>query len=519
MDERLELLSQELLPISVDLRRYRVAVTAVTAARRTTMEFELGGHAFSQRMCEFIALVAPSQAAGSTTAYCHAFGSFIEHCKETGYRTVTGESFASYINWTKTARTRRRRTLYFEGTRQTYSSHLLAFMDWLATLGDMSLNEVFAARSRHKKAFRGIGARLLQLSWLKAVSPDEFIRLTRAIRLEFESCKRILEQPTSEQKKYQVTFPLLPFSMLLGTELAVRAVEFNHLRIRDVRGDRLLLNPPNKDPSEVWLSPSLMSALELAQQWMARYRTKCAPDEPLLAFPMWKGPRAKQIVPFDTILLLVSLNRFYEKYFDLSAPDGAPYLYADPQADESSLKHFSLSFKDFRSAAITEAARHERNPARVQRFARHKHFSTTLRFYVRETHKRWISNVAKSLAPSAELIRISLENRVASRQEETAAESASAAVLGGHCEQALAGDRSCKRATDCRFCAFFRIHVSKRSFFLKEMEDSVLQADFLQNTQGLLRDAQNLREFAALNQAIIDRIDEHLDDTRTDVAA
>lgn len=519
MDEGVQLLSQELLPISVDVSRYRVAVTAVTAARRTVMVFDLGGYPFSKRMCEFIALVAPSQGAGSTRGYCHAFASFIEHCKETGCRTVTGESLASYISWTKTAKTRRRRTLYFEGTRKTYSNNLLVFMDWLATLGDISLNEVFAARSRHKKAFRGIGARLLELSWLKAVSPDEFIRLTRAIRLEYESCKRLLEQPTTEQNKYPVTFPLLPFSMLLGTELAVRAVEFNHLRICDVRGDRLLLNPPNKDPSEVWLSPSLMSALELAQQWMARYRTSCAPDEPLLAFPMWKGPRAKQIVPFDTILLLVSLNRFYEKYFDLSSPDGVPYLYADSQADDSTVKRFSLPFKDFRSAAITEAARHERNPARVMRFARHKQFSTTLRYYIRETHKRWKSNVAKALAPSAELVRISLENRVATQEEEMAAESATAAVPGGHCEQALAGDQSCKRATDCRLCAFFRIHVSKRSFFLKEMEDSVLQADFLQNTQGLLRDAQNLREFAALNQAIIDRIDEHLDDTRTDVAA
>lgn len=100
-----------------------------------------------------------------------------------------------------------------------------------------------------------------------------------------------------------------------------------------------------------------------------------------------------------------------------------------------------------------------------------------------------------------------------------AAESASAAVPGGHCEQAVAGDRSCKRATDCRLCVFFRIHVSKRSFFLKEMEESVRQADFLQKKQGLLRDAQNLREFAALNQAIINRIDEQLDDSTAHAAA
>jgi hypothetical protein len=510
MDEPLQLLSQELLPISVDFRRYKVEVTVRTAGRSSRMCFDFAGHSFSRRICEFLALFAPSQVSGSTAAYCHALTSFIEHCGETGYRTISGESFASYVNWTKTARTRRRRTLYYEGTRHTYSNNFLTFMDWLACLGDLPLNEVFYARLRHKKAFRGIKARTLQLKWLKAISPDAFVRLTRAIRLEYESCRDLLSQPEAGQKKYDVTFPLLPFSMLLGTELAVRAVEFNHLRIRDLRGDRLLLNPPNKDSSEVWLPPSVMSALELAQNWMARYRSTSAPDEPLLAFPMWKGPRAKQIVPFDSILLLVSLNRFYRKYFHLIAPDGKPYLYAEPQLDRSSLEPFSLSFKEFRSAAITEAARHERNPTKVMRFARHKDFATTLTFYIRETHKQWTSNVARFLAPSAELLRLSLENKVASHQEIELAESASANVPGGHCDQALAGDRSCKRATDCRLCAFFRIHVSKRSFFVKEMEDSVSQADLLQNTQGLLRDAQNLREFAALNKAIIDRIDEHL---------
>jgi len=392
-------------------------------------------------------------------------------------------------------------------------------MDWLAGLGHMSQSEVFAARSRHKKAFRGINARQLELNWLKAVSPDEFIRLTRCIRLEYESCKRLLGQSNAEQDEYDVTFPLLPFSMLLGTELAVRAVEFNHLRVRDVRGDRLLLNPPNKDSSEVWLSPSVMSALELAQQWMARYRGSCAREDPLLVYPMPTGVRAKQLVQFDSILLLASLNRFYRKYFDLVESDGTPYLYADPHAEGSNLERFSLPFKDFRSAAITEAARHERNPARVQRFARHKHFETTLRYYIRETHKQWRSNVAKSLAPSAELLRLSLENKVASAEEEKIAETASAAVPGGHCDQALVGDRSCRRAIDCRLCAFFRIHVSKRSFFVKEMEEFVRQADFLQNEQGLLRDAQNLREFAALNQAIINRIDEHLADSNGAAAA
>ncbi|HYE72408.1 MAG TPA: hypothetical protein VEF04_03720, partial [Blastocatellia bacterium] len=114
------------------------------------------------------------------------------------------------------------------------------------------------------------------------------------------------------------------------------------------------------------------------------------------------------------------------------------------------------------------------------------------------------------LAPSAELVRICLDNKIAKPEEEEKAQAAGAQVPGGHCEPALTGDHSCMRATDCRLCPFFRIHISKRELFVRDMEDALEKAQHLQSEQGLIRDAQNLREFAGLNQAIIDRIDEHL---------
>jgi hypothetical protein len=510
MKQRHELLSQELLPISVDVRRHLIEITVGTAGRLAKQVFDFSGHSFSGRMCEFILLTAPSQASGSTAQYCHTFRRFIDHCKEKRYRIINAESFSSYVNWLKTAKTLRRRNIFSEYSRKTYTVNLLIFMDWLVVVGDLPVHEVFAARSRHKKAFHGCAARVLQLSWLKAVSPDEFVRLIRSIRLEYEECRSLLSKSAQEQDAYDVRFPLLPFSMLLGAELAVRAVEFNHLRVGDVRGDRLLLNPPNKEPSEIWLSPTLISAMELAQNWMARYRGKSAPEDPLLVCPIQAGIRWNQVVRFDSILLSASLKKFYAKYFYLKAADGKPYLYADQKVDGAELEPFWLPFRDFRSAAITEAARHERNPIKIMRFARHKDFATTLRFYIRETHKQWVSNVIKYLAPSAELLRISLENKLATREQEKLADSASAAVPGGHCEQAIAGDHSCTRATDCRLCPFFRIHISKKPFFTMEMEESIRKAALLQDSEGLLRDAQNHRQFAALNLAIINRIDEHL---------
>jgi len=387
---------------------------------------------------------------------------------------------------------------------------VLKFIEWLADAGEVGASDVFAARLRHQRAFRGSSARRIELMRLTAVSPDDYVRLIRAIRLEYEECKNLLDQSTAKQDEYESTFPLLPFAALLGAELAVRTEEFNYLYVRDLRGDRLLLNPPNKEASEVWLPPSLMASLDLARECMSRYRADPRPDDPLLVCQLHKGPRVHMPVRFDSIILNNLLKKFYRKYFNIIAPDGMPFLYTLSADDELNLRPFSLPFDSYRSAAITEEARHERNPDAVRRFARHRYFSTTEKYYIRETHRQWMTNIATSLAPSAELLRISLDNKVANTREEQVANTANANVAGGHCEEALSGDRSCRRAVDCRLCGFFRIHISKREFFVKEREDALEQAQSLQTEQGLARDAQNLREFAALNQAIINRIDEYV---------
>lgn len=503
-------LSRDLQLIKLDLTRHTVEAIRKVANRKFEYFIDLSGHALSSYMCEFLIERGPNMPSGTLVCYCNAFFSLIESCHHFGYQSLNAESFSIYTEWLKRVESRPTLPRFMENTRRGYGNYVLKFMEWLADNSVIGAKEVDTARFRHQRALQGSSARQLERLRLKAVSPEDFTSLIRAIRLEYEECRQLLGRPYYEQEKYDITFPLLPFSMLLGTELAVRSVEFNHLNVQDLRGDRLLLNPPNKKGSEVWLTPSLMAALSLAQDWMSRYRPNPAPDDPLLAYPLKYGCRANQIARFDTMLLSHSLTKFYRKYFDLIAPDGMPYLYSTSPEDGSEILPFSLPFSDYRSAAITEAARHERNPTVVMSFARHECFATTLKYYIREIHRQWITNVATFLAPSAERLRIILENKIANPAEEAKALASDAEVPGGHCEPALSGDHSCIRATDCRLCPFFRIHVSKREFFVKEMEDTLEEAQYLQTEHGLIRDAQNLREFAALNQAIINRIDEHL---------
>lgn len=503
-----EYFSADGFPLRISLTELKVESERLYANRKRKTCFDLSGHSLSRSMCEFLITHCSSLVAATLNCYGTAFGSLLRFFGGSSYITLNAESFAEYVKWLKHQKTTRRGGQYAESTRRTYGIYLLGFMEWLTDADKIAVNEVDSARQCFLRAFKGYNARGLELLRLRAISPDEYIRLIRAARLEYEACKEKVNGSHVGQCEYDVMAPLLPISILLGAQLGLRSVEFNYLKVGDLKGEYLALNPPNKKPSVIWLPPSVKACLDLAQRWMLNYRPNPTRDEPLLACT--SNRTGQTPMRFDTPLLNYWLNKFYRKYFDVVGLDGKPGLYQTHENGQLQLVPTSLPFRDFRSAAITEVARHERNPEAVKRFARHIYFNSTFRFYIRETHSQWISNVARFLAPSAELVRISLENRIASKSEERLAHESNATVAGGHCEQALSGDRSCQRATDCRLCSFFRIHTSKREFFVQEREDALKEADRLQNGFGLHRDAQNLKEFAALNEAIINRIDEHL---------
>ncbi len=301
------------------------------------------------------------------------------------FSAINSEAFAGYVGWLKDIGKRRGGTPLAEASRRVSASRIIILMEWLVETGRLSPSEVEIARRRYRKAFRGFASRAQELLRTKAIGPEEYIRLLRAIRMEYECCLELLNQPKEKQDEYDPTFPLLPFVMQLGLTLALRSVELNHLLVGDLISDRLRVRPPNKRASEVWLPPSLKAALELAQVWMARYRPTKDSYDPLLAIPLTRGKRKGSYIRFDTIALRGSLKLFYQKYFLLSDKDGKPLLYSASGEDQSKLIPFGLPFSEFRSAAITEAARHERNPAKLRMFARHKYVETTFKYYVRET--------------------------------------------------------------------------------------------------------------------------------------
>ncbi|HEX5701894.1 MAG TPA: hypothetical protein VFX97_01590 [Pyrinomonadaceae bacterium] len=492
----------------VEIRSFTLQAEINVRDKVFLIKFEFGSTPFSHDIRAFLIDRGPHWTSRTLQGYCHAIQRLLSFSASHDRPSLTSETFAAYTEWLKATQSCKG-TKLTEESRRFYGSLLLQFIDWLADGGRISLRDAHAARQRHRAAFKGSAARKLELMRANAIPPERLIQLRKAVRLEYEECQELLQTDPEVLINGQSCFPLLPFSILLGIDLAVRPVEFNHMKIGDLRGDRLLLRPPNKEPSEVALTSSIGSCFELAQKVMSQYRTSLRSGEPLMMIRCLGGPWRNTLFRFDTVRLNKSLERFYEKYFEFLDPDGIPCLYTFSKSEQDPApQKCHLPFKTLRGAAITEAARHERNPETVMRFARHLTFDTTMKFYIHEAHEQWLRNIATYLAPSAEMFRISLANKIASPQDEGVAQTASAKVPGGHCQQAVSGDYSCRRASDCRLCPFFRIHISRKSFFVQERDEALSNASNLENDLGLTRDAQNLREFAALNQAIIDRIDD-----------
>jgi hypothetical protein len=101
-----------------------------------------------------------------------------------------------------------------------------------------------------------------------------------------------------------------------------------------------------------------------------------------------------------------------------------------------------------------------------------------------------------------------LRGEIASESEKELAGRVGASLPGGHCKEVVDGIVGCRRASDCRKCDRYRIHADKLDFFIMDLaraREAVQRAE----REGRKRDAEVQRGIAALNLAIIDRIDEY----------
>lgn len=508
-EESLE--SRDRLPVRFDWKKSKVRVVHRAAGRPYTGEAAFGDHPVAPQALRFLWEVTPNYAASSVYAIAASLAKLVRYLSEVGSYSVTAQSFGGFLAWLKTPAAGEDGDTLDEAARRRASGAVKLFVTWCCGQGDVGESAALAVARRHRKVFRGFNRRQAMRMLDDAVPREEFACLLTAIRLEMEEVTELLDRhapDAAELQAYDPGLPMVPFVALLGLTLVVRSSEVNVAKVQDWERypGELYVHAPNKLPARIPVPAGVRRASELAFRWMARWRFNPSPEAPLLVVRREDGA----IVRWDTVWINSKLKTFYRKYFNKRAPNGARVLFSlDGEGREVP---FWRSYVAFRSMGISEAAYYERNPERLRVFARHRSVQTTLRYYVKLHERDMAADVARSMRPAAEQLRMEMRSRIATTEERKRAKGSKALLRGGHCHEALEHKKRCVRAIDCRLCEYFRIHPERRFVFVHDRDAALAQVERERGDHGLARDAENWRRIAALNQAVIDRIDDEAGD-------
>lgn len=488
-----------------------ISGTYATAGRTARIRHDFATAPDHQSVCAYFRDHLNNWPSGTAAKSLYAQQLLFKFMTDGAWHTLNANAYSAFLSWLRTDACRARgRGALAEPTRRAVGSRILHYMRWLARRHGTPEGETVLAQRRFRKAHQGTSKRRRERLKALAISPVEYVRLLRAVRMELEYVERLLASPAEADGCHDAV-GLLPAVIMLGAALAIRSAEINTLVCHDLfRAEGYLyVHAANKEPGLLWLPPGAQRALTAAIRWMDRYRVMPQTEEDAKATPLFQVRLLDDVEKapqrFDTILVRQALARFFAKYFALRV-DGVPVLFmGEPDAPHP----FTRSFASFRALALTEASRHVADPREMQVLSRHKSISTTWEYYIRKTHHEWLTNVTLAMRASEEHMRIATAGTpVATAGVAEVAAERGALVKGGHCQRALSGDTACVRATDCRLCDNFVIHEGRRDFFEYERDCAQREADMLMGEAGCSRDVEGLRQQVALNQAIIDRIDD-----------
>lgn len=496
---------------TVDERRSVISGTYVTAGRTARIRHGFADSPDSESLRAYFLEHLNNWPSGTAAKALYAQQLLFKFMTGAEWQSLNANAYSDFLSWLRTDACRERgHGSLAEPTRRAVGGRILHYMRWMAHRHGTAAGETVLAQRRFRRAHQGTVKRRRERLRALAISPVEYVRLLRAVRMELEYVERLLTCPAEADVCHDAV-GLLPAVIMLGATLAIRSSEINTLVCHDLfRAEGYLyVHAPNKEPSLLWLPPGAQRALTAAFRWMDRYRVMPQTEEEAKATPLFQmrlqEGADRSLRRFDTVSVRVALAQFAAKYFARRI-DGVPVLFL---GELDAPRVFDRSFVSFRALALTEASRHVADPREMQILARHKSIGTTWEYYIRKTHREWLANVTLSMRASEEHMRIATAGTpVATSGVAQVAAERGALVQGGHCRRALSGDTACVRATDCRLCDNFVIHEDRRDFFEYERDCAQREADMLMGEAGCSRDVEGLRQQVALNQAILDRIDD-----------
>lgn len=522
--------------------------------------FDFSAHPFAAFVGEYVLNDAHNLAAGSVGIRARHMLTLEQFMAESGRGDLDPVAFAELLRWLRDrpgmARSRQRESEQ-AGRSMSEKSRRAAAQEVLHLYGfgtphragwtRGALDTMTAALRDH---FRGEKQRFLRRKNDEGVSPTEYARLLTAIRMELEAVERAVRATPAEMLWQLVTSrrggptnghgfdpnPYVCFGLLAALEGGLRAPEFNVLTVDDaVPGSGILHgHAPNKPARDIATTEQVEHALDLARRCSDSVRA-FAPGrrELLLAVlddPTRPGGKLGGVHPVTSFVMGAYLRRFYAKYFDARTRSGTPVLFADPRSS-GDRRPLAVAYADHRAVGLTAFARVERNPDVLRRHAGHISLETTELYYIHEDAQEHGREVARRLATMAERLRMVVQSRIVERPPDAACSDLARRgallplwrgdelTVAGHCQEAAddagsaalaAGSRpGCVRSGDCRRCEHARYYADRLDVY-RAIRDAKLSAleDAIQ--RGSLREAENLRESAALDEAIVQRICDHL---------
>ena len=478
-----------------------------------------------------------------------------------GARTLNAEVYSAYLTHLRTARIRTRNggtlKVIGESLQRQRAQKSKSIYEWglgaRPALGwvqrDLDSMEVAYAR-----AFEGFHVRQIKEGQEKALTTDEFNRVLRACRRELHACEqRVADWETAGSpaadvlalnrgqkgtQRVMIPNPFVVFYVLAALDASMRAEEFNTLSVGAFVGDRLRVHGPKHEARELVLDDHVARALQVCLTYSGQIRPFSKDPDALLVFAcddVESSRRNRGVLRVKSGDVCRWLPAFVARYSDL--------LYEDPRADTADLarpdspggaerRPLTLTPRLLRNDGLSQFALVERNLDVVRRHAQNKKEQTLERHYIRQREEERLASSAKHLAGLAERIRMVAQSRVVAEPNAVEAErlaGAGALVpvgfgttigLGGHCQEAAnsaeaaalaAGYRpGCVRSRDCRLCENFRIYPSRREVYVVSCARKLEKATKIATDEGNLREAENLRRSAVLDQAIVDGIDAYL---------
>lgn len=287
------------------------------------------------------------------------------------------------------------------------------------------------------KELRGWPKRSEQNSVDKALSTETFTDLAKAVMLEFQQCRQILQEKAAGRRTSLYNLeaqnlkkldpnPFVVFSLQCAMRNGVRSCELNTLCDDDIHIDqvkshhKVYLHGPNKSDSFISVDDMFLETLNLCREWSQEARKMAGPieselfKETMLIYPATNLYNAGSLVQVNSFTLNnYLLPYFYNKWFDYKIKDQTGNARPLLPADGDITRPLWCNFQKLRNAFAVRFAEREKNLAIASKALRHRDPRTTEKFYLQKTRLDHAKKVQIALKPEAQLLVMGLKNATA----------------------------------------------------------------------------------------------------------